>query len=144
MVSARRIAETLGGYRVMKARVRTADGLGQRVRGGLPYAALEALAERLHAPLAEVGEALRVPARTLARRRHAGRLTVEESDRLVRLGRIAALAEQVLGDRERELRWLRQPNRALGQRVPLRHLDTDLGVREVEAVLLRLEHGVHS
>jgi hypothetical protein len=28
--------------------------------------------------------------------------------------------------------------------VPLRHLDTDLGAREVEAVLLRIEHGVYS
>jgi putative toxin-antitoxin system antitoxin component (TIGR02293 family) len=128
----------------MKARLRTASGLRERVRSGLPYSALEALAGRLDSPVVELGEALRIPARTLARRRHAGRLTVEESDRLVRVGRVAALAEQVLGDRDRALRWLRQPNRALGRSVPLRHVDTDLGAREVETVLLRLEHGVHS
>lgn len=144
MVTTRRIAETLGGYRVMKGRVRSADRLRERVRSGLPYSALKALAERLNAPLGELGDALRVPARTLARRRRVGRFSAGESDRLVRLGRIAALAEEVLGDRARAARWLRQPNRALGQVVPLRHLDTDLGAREVETVLLRIEHGVYS
>ena len=144
MVTPARIAETLGGYRVMKGHVRSAGRLRERVHTGLPYSAVEALAECLEATVAELGEVLGVPARTLARRRGAGRLTAAESDRLVRLGRIAALAEEVLGDRAKAARWLRQPNRALGQLVPLRHLDTDLGTREVEAVLLRIEHGVYS
>ena len=144
MVSAARIVETLGGHRVMKARVRSVDRLQARVRTGLPYSALEALAERLNAPVGELSDTLGVPARTLARRRRAGRLTAAESDRLVRLGRIVALAVEVLGDRAKAARWLRQPNRALGQLVPLHHLDTDLGAREVETVLLRIEHGVYS
>jgi putative toxin-antitoxin system antitoxin component (TIGR02293 family) len=144
MVRAARIAETLGGYRVMKHRVRSVDALRARVRTGLPYSALQALADRLGVPVGALADALGVPVRTLARRRAAGRFTATESDRLVRLGRIAALAEQVLGDRDRAVRWLQRTNRALGQRVPLRQLDTDLGTREVEAVLLRIEHGVHS
>jgi putative toxin-antitoxin system antitoxin component (TIGR02293 family) len=144
MVKASRIAETLGGYRVMRRRVRSADGLRARVRTGLPYSALEALAERLGAPVAEMADLIGLPARTMARRRGAGRFTAGESDRLVRLGRIAALAEQVLGDRDKAVRWLHRENRALGQRVPLRQLDTDLGASEVEAILLRIEHGVYS
>jgi putative toxin-antitoxin system antitoxin component (TIGR02293 family) len=144
MVRASRIAETLGGYRVMKRRVRSADGLRARVRTGLPYSALEALADRLGASRGEMAGVLGVPARTLARRRASGRFTASESDRLVRLGRIAALAEQVLGGRDKAVRWLHRANRALGQRVPVRELDTDLGAREVEAILLRIEHGVYS
>ena len=128
----------------MKRRVRSADGLRARVRTGLPFPALEALAERLGASRDDIASVLGVPARTLARRRAAGRFTASESDRLVRLGRIAALAEQVLGDPDKAVRWLRRPNRALGQRVPLRELDTDLGAREVEAILVRIEHGVYS
>jgi putative toxin-antitoxin system antitoxin component (TIGR02293 family) len=144
MVKASRIAETLGGYRVMRRRVRSADGLQARVRTGLPYAALEALAGRLETPVGEMADVIGVPARTMARRRVTGRFTAGESDRLVRLGRIAALAEQVLGDRDKAVRWLHRENRALGQRVPLQQLDTDLGAREVEALLLRIEHGVYS
>jgi uncharacterized protein (DUF2384 family) len=99
MVTPAKIAEALGGYRVMKGHVRSAGRLRERVHTGLPYSAVEALAERLEATAAELAEVLGVPARTLARRRGAGRLTAAESDRLVRLGRIAALAEEVLGDR---------------------------------------------
>lgn len=62
----------------------------------------------------------------------------------VRSARIAALACEVLGDPEKAARWLRQPNRALAGRAPLSLLDTELGAREVEAVLRRIEYGVFS
>ena len=144
MVTAARVAETLGGYRVMKARVRTDGRLRDRVRAGLPYSAVKALADRLELPVGSLGNALKISARTLARRRRVGRLSPDESDRLVRLGRIAAMAEQTLGDPDKASRWLRKPNRALGGVVPLEHLDTDVGAREVESILGRIEHGVYS
>jgi putative toxin-antitoxin system antitoxin component (TIGR02293 family) len=68
----------------------------------------------------------------------------DESERLFRLGPIATLARDVPGSAEKATRWLHTPNRALGHRVPLRQLDTDLGARQVEDVLLRIAHGVHS
>jgi uncharacterized protein (DUF2384 family) len=40
--------------------------------------------------------------------------------------------------------WLLAPNRALGGEVPLQMLDTDIGARQVEEVLLRLSYGVFS
>jgi putative toxin-antitoxin system antitoxin component (TIGR02293 family) len=87
---------------------------------------------------------LHLPPRTLARRKRERRLRADESDRLFRLGRIAALAEEVLGSREKASRWLHRPNPALGRVIPLRHLDTDLGARQVEDLLLRIAHGVYS
>jgi putative toxin-antitoxin system antitoxin component (TIGR02293 family) len=102
------------------------------------------LASRFHIARKDLTALLRVPPRTLARRKRARRFQADESDRLFRIGRIAAQAEQVLGSREKASAWLRQPNRALGGAVPLRQLDTDLGAREVEDVLLRIAHGVYS
>ena len=87
---------------------------------------------------------LHVPARTLARRKREKRLRPDESDRLFRLGRIAALAEDVLGTRQKATHWLHQPNRALGNAVPLRQLDTEPGARQVEDLLLRIAHGAYS
>jgi len=58
--------------------------------------------------------------------------------------RIAAQAAEVLGSEEKASRWLHSPNRALGGSRPLDVVDTDLGAREVEAVLGRIEHGVYS
>jgi putative toxin-antitoxin system antitoxin component (TIGR02293 family) len=144
MTSTALIIEALGGPRLLKARRRDEDALIERVRAGLPYSALEAMAARFGIGPDEVVSVLRLPARTLARRKKEGRLTADESDRLLRLGRIAALAEEVLGHRERAGRWLHQPNRALGDVAPLRRLDTDLGAKEVEQLLIRIAHGVPS
>lgn len=110
----------------------------------MPYEALEAVVDRLHLSREELSEALQLPLRTLARRKKNQRLKPDESDRLARLARVAAQAIDVLGDEERATSWLRSPNRALGGSTPLHLLDTDLGARQVEEVLGRIEHGVFS
>ena len=107
-----------------------------------PAASLAAVASGFGLAGEDASTVLRIPARTLARRKRERRLSPEESDRLYRLGRIATLAEEVLGDRRKAALWLRAPNRALGDADPLSRLDTDLGAEEVEAALLRLAHGV--
>lgn len=61
-----------------------------------------------------------------------------------RLGRITALAVDVLGDAERAAHWLQRPNRALGGTIPLALLDTDLGAQQVEYLLGRIGHGIFS
>jgi len=53
-------------------------------------------------------------------------------------------AEEVLGTAEKAARWLKKPNRALGGAVPLAQLDTDIGARQVEEILGRIEHGLYS
>jgi putative toxin-antitoxin system antitoxin component (TIGR02293 family) len=144
MVTAERIAETLGGARVLKRKGVTPAGLQAQLRTGLPYSALEAVAAGFEIGTADLVAVLHVPPRTLARRKREKRLRADESDRLFRLGRIAALAEDVLGSREKATRWLHQPNRALGSATPLHQMDTELGARPVEDVLLRVAHGVYS
>ena len=144
MATAARIVQTLGGQRVFKRKASTLDQLRETLRAGLPYASLEALASRFDVTQEDIVVLLHLPARTLARRKKEKRLRADESDRLFRLGRIAALAEEVLGSRVKAATWLHQPNRALGNETPLRHLDTDLGARQVEDLLLRIAHGVYS
>lgn len=144
MTAATAIYETLGGPQVLTDARPGLTALGERVRRGLPYAALEALMKGLGLTREQVAEALHLPERTLARRKKERRLHPDESDRLFRLARIAAQAAGVLGSTEKAARWLQKPNRALGGRVPLSLLDTDAGTREVEEVLGRIEHGVVS
>jgi putative toxin-antitoxin system antitoxin component (TIGR02293 family) len=84
-----------------------------------------------------------VPKRTLARRKAANeRLTVEETDKALRLARIAAQAERVFGDAEKAHRWLRKPKRALQGETPLAYLASEAGARVVEEMLHRVEHGI--
>ena len=138
------VVKALGGRRALGNDVGTVHELADRSRAGLPYPALESLQERFGLAREEVASTLRVPLRTLARRKQARRLSPGESDRLVRLARIAAQAADVLGSDEKAGHWLHRPNRALGGQTPLALVDTDLGAREVESVLGRIEHGEFS
>ncbi len=131
---------TLGGPALVHAR--SLEQLRERLRAGLPFASLSAVASGFGLAGEDASAVLRIPPRTLARRKRERRLSPEESDRLFRLSRIASLAEEVLGDRPKAARWLHAENRALGNVPPLSRLDTDLGAEEVEAALLRLAHGV--
>lgn len=79
-----------------------------------------------------------------ARRRRGLLLKRSESDRAVRLARVFAQAEDVFEDRDKARAWLCRPNRALGGKTPLSLLDTDLGVRQVDTIMGRIEHGVFS
>ena len=129
---------------MFKERTATYDVIVDRVRAGLPYAVLESLSMRFQIPQEHLTRVLRIPLRTLARRKKERRLQAVESDRLLRVARIAAFAEDVLGDVAKAGRWLQKPNRALGGVIPLDQLDTDIGARHVEQVLGRVAHGVYS
>lgn len=83
--------------------------------------------------------------RTLTRRREEGRLTANESDRLLRTARVFARALELFdGDEDAAKRWLSSPQVPLGGAVPLSLIKTEVGSREVEAVISRIEHGVFS
>ncbi len=138
--STQSIVKALGGTHVFRRQVRGIEDLLERVRAGLPFAAVDQIGQRFGLNRDDLRVLLRLSTSPSSR----GLLDAEESDRLVRLARIAAFASDVLGDDAKASHWLRRPNRALSGRPPLSLLDTDLGAREVEAVLGRIEHGVYS
>ena len=149
MVSIPRLVDALGGDKFLKSIRLDIDRFDEielikRVRSGLPYSALESLAKRFGLSPTELLRVLRIPQRTLARRKKSQMLAMDESDRLVRLARIGVLAEQTHGNEVRAGRWLREPNSALGNTAPILWLDTDLGTTEVAELLIRITHGVYS
>jgi putative toxin-antitoxin system antitoxin component (TIGR02293 family) len=84
-----------------------------------------------------------VPRRTLARRRQSGQpLSLEESDRAVRLARLTAMAERVFGNDTKAHRWLRKPSPMLDGSTPLALLKSETGAQLVEQVLHRIDHGI--
>ncbi|HEX3666115.1 MAG TPA: antitoxin Xre/MbcA/ParS toxin-binding domain-containing protein [Rhizomicrobium sp.] len=83
-----------------------------------------------------------IPQRT---RRHRAEkkqpLTVEESDRAVRLVRIQTLAEETFGNREKAHTWLRRPLAELSCEPPLDVAQTDSGARIIETILAKIAWG---
>ncbi len=88
-------------------------------------------------------DSLVIPLRTLQHRRsRREKLTVEESDRVLRLVRVLSHAESVYESRERALAWLRRPHPRLQDRTPLETLKTDIGSRVVEELLVQIDEGM--
>ena len=139
------ITEALGGQKLLRRKVGTSHQLVALVREGLPAETLPWMAEELSLDRGTVARVAGISDRTLSRRLAShSRLTAEESDRMVRIARVLALADETLGNRERSALWLKAPNRALDGHAPFELLDTDTGVRSVETVLGRIAFGVYS
>jgi len=84
-----------------------------------------------------------VPRRTLQHRRaRKEKLSREESDRAVRLARLATLAEKVFGDRDAGLLWLRTPKKRFHGRTPMDMMATETGSRLVEETLYQIDEGM--
>lgn|SRR5574337_452087 len=140
-VDALQVARLLGGARVLGRRIRSVRDLRLAVETGLPVGALEAVVGHVAGDrftAAALKYAI-VPKTTLHRRE---RLTTEESERLERLARMTALAEQVWDDPGLAREFLVSAQPQLGGERPLDLARTDLGTREVEALLYRLEYAL--
>ncbi len=134
-------SETARGDSALGRRLSTDSDLREAIREGFPHGVPGQADAPLWAHVKELAEALDLSARSLQRRRRSGRLARFESDRLYRLARIVALAQQSLGTHERAMRWLKRGNRALAGVAPIAALDTELGTRQVENVLGRIAYG---
>ena len=85
------------------------------------------------------------PARTLAHRRaNAEPLTIEESDRAVRLVRVVAQTDAVFGNQEKAMSWLRHPLKRFEGKTPIEMLVTDVGSRLVEEALVQIDEGFYA
>ena len=135
------VIHELGGVRTLGRALSSDRDLREAIREGFPPAVVEELMRASGLTLKELASALDLSPRSLQRRRRSGRLARFESDRLYRLARIVAIANQYLGDHERAMRWLKHPNRALGGIAPVSAIDTELGARQVENILGRIAYG---
>lgn len=107
-------------------------------------AEFDALQDLLGVTSDQLAEVLKISRSTLARRRLAGKLESLESDRLMRFARLFARAREVMGGETEARHWMKAPARALAFEAPLHFAGTEVGSREVENLLGRIEQGVFS
>ena len=120
--------------------VRSDDDLALLVEARIPTAAVEVLSS--HGISDEEIYTLVISEHSLAHRRTRGELlTQNESERAVRLVRVAALTEEVFGDDVKAHRWLRKPKARLNGHSPLESLQSREGACLVEEMLLQLDNG---
>lgn len=112
------------------------------VERGLPASSVDVLRQE-GLTFTEVHD-LVLPARTL-KHRHTKKqpLSIEETDRTLRVAKVLALAEQVFGNQAKALDWLRRPNRRLKDRAPLQLLRSEVGGALVREMLFQIDEGIY-
>lgn len=128
----RRAVKVRAGSRIVQGSIRAPQ---------LPSRAVGRLAAKLSVSPEIVLYVSDISERTFQRRQaNQEPLTEAESDRVLRIARVAREAERVFGNNDKASRWLSSGNRILGAK-PLDLLGTDAGARDVEYELVRIDHG---
>jgi len=123
----------------------TAANLVKVLEAGLPVTELADLQASLDVPAERLAPMLGISKATFHRQKGAGsKLGPSVSDRVVRFARLLGKAAKVFGNMEDAKRWLNSPQFGLGGTVPLDFAKTEIGAREVENLLGRIEYGVYS
>ena len=105
---------------------------------------LETLQKNIDLPLEQLAGKLAISRSTLQRRKLAGRLSPDESDKVVRFSRLLEHAANVFGSLDNARAWLKYPQRGLGGAVPLDYAETEVGAREVDNLIGRIDYSVYS
>ncbi len=112
---------------------------------GLPVRELTDLQASLDLPAERLAPMLGISKATFHRRKGAGKnLKPSVSERVVRFARLLGKAVQVFGGIEDAKQWLNSPQFGLGGAVPLNYAKSEVGAREVENLLGRIQYGVYS
>ncbi len=138
-VTAKTVAAILGFPE--NARLNTWMEISRKLEAGLPTRVVMSFSHRV-APDDRVFQYRFVPKPTLARRVKSKRLSSEESSKVVRVARVWALAVEAWGSDERAREFLNRPHPMLDGAIPMDTVfATEVGAREVEDILGRLQYG---
>jgi putative toxin-antitoxin system antitoxin component (TIGR02293 family) len=142
-VPAEKIAEVLGGRRVLGRSVHSMRELDAIVREGMPKSALDRFIAFLTASNRST-ETVQLRNKIVSRATYqrVDRFNVQVGETTERLARLYALALSVFEDRDAAKRFLMNPHPELDGRTPFDVALTEIGGREVEEVIERGLHGL--
>jgi len=116
----------------------------KQIQQGFPLKWFETLRGALGMPSEKLAAKVGMSKATFHRRQQEGKLTSDESDKVMRFGRLLVKAIHVFESEEAARQWLSSPQHGLGGAVPLDYAETEVGAREVENLLGRIDYGVYS
>ena len=114
----------------------------EEIERGASAIDLVGAAEILQVPRERLYELVGLPAST-AKRKLANNENLDPyvTERLMQIGGVEKLAEDVFGNRDRASEWLKTSNISLGNVAPLSLLGTEIGRREVSRILNAIAYG---
>ena len=142
-----KVADLLGGPRILSRRITSTLDAHELLLDGLPGSALtHFVSHLLFIQTDSLEKAFGMSLRTFQRRKDAPDkpLSQEQSGRTWKFAEILAKATDVFGSQEEAEQWLERPAIGLDQRRPIDLLATPAGIELIEQYLTRLAYGVYA
>ena len=142
-----KVADLLGGPRILSRRITSTLDAHELLLDGLPGSALtHFVSHLLFIQTDSLEKAFGMSLRTFQRRKGAPDkpLSQEQSGRTWKFAEILAKATDVFGSQEEAEQWPERPAIGLNQRSPIDLLATPAGIELVEQYLTRLAYGVYA
>ena len=114
----------------------------EQAHSGVNKGQLSELASHLKLPMRAMATLLRISERTLSRYRPDDHLKEPISEHFLQIKRVSEAGEEVFGDLNQFLRWLKEPCEALGNKRPIQLLQSFTGTKLVLDELVRIDYGI--
>src|SRR6266516_3189679 len=99
----------------------------RRIQKGLPFSDLKALQDSIDMPFEQLAAKLAISRSTLQRRKANGRLSTDESDKVMRFARLLKHATDVFGHIDQARRCPNNPQNSLARAIPFEHAAPEIG-----------------
>ncbi len=111
---------------------------------GVTKDSLLCLAGYLNLSVSQMADLLAITERSIQRYTSDKCFNPFVSEQILQIAEVAARGTNTFGDRDKFLSWLKQPNKALANKPPIRLLSSRFGTEMVLDEIGRIEHGVFS
>ena len=118
-------------------------GVINKLEIGIPVNVIEKIASYLDISVNELMIYLRISRSTWHRRKKAGKLDFNLSDKVFQLSKLLEYAEGVFGSIEKVRLWFKLPSIVFENRRPIELVSSLSGMNLINDELIRIEHGVY-
>ena len=110
---------------------------------GISVTVIDRIASYLDISVNELMTYLRISRSTWHRRKKAGKLDFNLSDKVLQFSKLIEYAESVFGDKDKVRLWFKMPSVVFENRRPVELVGSLSGMNLINDELIRIEHGVY-
>ncbi|MEN8264224.1 MAG: antitoxin Xre/MbcA/ParS toxin-binding domain-containing protein [Nitrospirota bacterium] len=136
------IKKALGGEKVLRKKIKDRIDLIELSDKGLTKDALTHLANYLSLSLSQISKLLPITERTVLRYASNKHFNNFVSEHILQIAEVAIRGVEVFEDKDKFIKWMNHPSKALAKKTPLSLLKSRFGIAMVLDELGRIEHGI--